>query len=92
MTAAADATSVATWVAIDIAKRHHAVLIESPDGKHRCDRASVAYRDAVSSTSVPRRHANYGFYRNPSVATLGRREGRSQCQHERQIAQASKLR
>ena len=35
MTAPADATPVATWVAIDIAKRNHAVLIETPDGKQR---------------------------------------------------------
>ena len=33
MTAPADATPVATWVAIDIAKRNHAVLIETPDGR-----------------------------------------------------------
>ena len=35
MTACSDATPTATWVAIDIAKRHHAVLIESPDGKQQ---------------------------------------------------------
>ncbi len=35
MTARSDATPAATWVAIDIAKRYHAVLIEAPDGKHQ---------------------------------------------------------
>ena len=35
MTARFDATPAATWVAIDIAKRYHAVLIEAPDGKRQ---------------------------------------------------------
>ena len=35
MTAQPNATPAATWVAIDIAKRHHAVLIETPDGKQQ---------------------------------------------------------
>lgn len=35
MTARSDATPAATWVAIDIAKRYHAVLIEAPDGKRQ---------------------------------------------------------
>jgi transposase len=35
MTARDNVTPAATWVAIDIAKRAHAVLVEMPDGKQR---------------------------------------------------------
>ena len=35
MTTRQDATPIASWVAIDIAKHHHAVLIETPDGRHQ---------------------------------------------------------
>ncbi|HEX7341322.1 MAG TPA: IS110 family transposase [Rhodanobacteraceae bacterium] len=35
MTAPKEITPAATWVAIDIAKRTHAVLVETPDGKQR---------------------------------------------------------
>jgi transposase len=45
MTAPTDATPVATWVAIDIAKRHHAVLIEVPDEKRRRFRMASSSED-----------------------------------------------
>lgn len=45
MTARKDATPAATWVAIDIAKRHHAVLIETPDGKQRRFRMASSMDD-----------------------------------------------
>lgn len=45
MTAPSKATPVATWVAIDIAKRSHAVLIETPDGKQKRFRMSSAQED-----------------------------------------------
>lgn len=45
MTARKDATPASTWVAIDIAKRNHAVLIETPDGKHRRFRMASSMDD-----------------------------------------------
>lgn len=45
MTANSHATPAATWVAIDIAKRHHAVLIETPDGKHQRFRMASTHED-----------------------------------------------
>lgn len=45
MTTRLDATPIATWVAIDIAKHHHAVLIEMPDGKHRRFRIASTLED-----------------------------------------------
>lgn len=45
MTTRNDATPAATWVAIDIAKRTHAVLIETPDGKHRRFRMNSLQED-----------------------------------------------
>lgn len=45
MTAHSDATPAATWVAIDIAKRYHAVLIETPDGKHQRFRMASTMED-----------------------------------------------
>jgi len=45
MTTHADTTSAATWVAIDIAKHHHAVLIETPDGKHQRFRMASTLQD-----------------------------------------------
>ena len=44
MTTRNDATPAATWVAIDIAKRTHAVLLETPDGKHQLLSHPRAYR------------------------------------------------
>ena len=38
-------TPAATWVAIDIAKRYHAVLIEDPDGKHQGFRMASSSED-----------------------------------------------
>ena len=35
MTIRNDAAPVATWVGIDIAKHTHAVLVETPDGRHQ---------------------------------------------------------
>lgn len=35
---AASSTTVATWVAIDVAKVTHQVLIETPDGRRRAMR------------------------------------------------------
>lgn len=40
-----DATPAATWVAIDIAKRYHAVLVETPDGKHQRFRMASTQED-----------------------------------------------
>jgi transposase len=45
MTARKDATPAATWVAIDIAKRNHAVLVETPDGKQRRFRMASSMDD-----------------------------------------------
>lgn len=45
MTAQSNATPAATWVAIDIAKRHHAVLIETPDGKQQRFRMASSMED-----------------------------------------------
>ena len=45
MTAQDDAMPAATWVAIDIAKRAHAVLIETPDGRQRRFRMASASDD-----------------------------------------------
>ena len=45
MTAHSDGTPAATWVAIDIAKRHHAVLVETPDGKHQRFRMASTQED-----------------------------------------------
>lgn len=45
MTARSDATPAATWVAIDIAKRYHAVLIETPDGKQQRFRMASNHED-----------------------------------------------
>ena len=38
-------TPATTWVAIDIAKRYHAVLIEGPDGKHQRFRMASSSED-----------------------------------------------
>lgn len=45
MTTQAEITPVSTWVAIDIAKRSHAVLIETPDGKQKRFRMSSTQED-----------------------------------------------
>lgn len=45
ITARSDVTPAATWVAIDIAKRHHSVLIETPDGKHQRFRMASTQED-----------------------------------------------
>lgn len=45
MTARSDVTPAATWVAVDIAKRHHAVLIETPDGKQQRFRMASTHED-----------------------------------------------
>lgn len=45
MAAPKQVTSAATWAAIDIAKRTHAVLIETPDGKQRHFRMSSTRED-----------------------------------------------
>jgi transposase len=45
MTTRLDVTPIATWVAIDIAKHHHAVLIETPDGRHRRFRLASTLED-----------------------------------------------
>lgn len=45
MTARSDATPAATWVAIDIAKRYHAVLIETPDAKQQRFRMASSHED-----------------------------------------------
>ncbi len=44
-TARKKATPAATWVAIDIAKRSHAVLIEAPDGRQRSFRMNSTQAD-----------------------------------------------
>ncbi|MHB1514611.1 MAG: IS110 family transposase [Acidiferrobacteraceae bacterium] len=45
MTARNEATPPATWVAIDVAKRSHAVLIETPDGRPRRFKMSSTQED-----------------------------------------------
>lgn len=45
MTTRPDTTSAATWVAIDIAKHNHAVLIETPDGKQQRFRMASTLED-----------------------------------------------
>jgi transposase len=45
MTARSKVTPAATWVAIDIAKRTHAVLIETPDGKQRRFKMTSTHED-----------------------------------------------
>jgi len=45
MTARVEVTPAATWVAIDIAKRSHAVLIETPDGKQKRFRMGSSQED-----------------------------------------------
>lgn len=45
MTAISNATPAATWVAIDIAKRHHAVVVETPEGKQRRFRMASTRED-----------------------------------------------
>lgn len=45
MTAQQKITPAATWVAIDIAKRSHAVVIETPDGKQKRFRMSSTQED-----------------------------------------------
>lgn len=45
MTVRSHATPAATWVAIDIAKRHHAILIETPDGKQQRFRMASSQED-----------------------------------------------
>lgn len=45
MTARIEVTPAATWVAIDIAKRTHAVLVETPDGKRKRFRMNSSQED-----------------------------------------------
>jgi len=52
MTARIDVTPVATWAAIDIAKRHHAVLIETPDEKRRRFRTASSFEDHVAFVAL----------------------------------------
>lgn len=47
MTAREEVTPAATWVAIDIAKRTHAVLIETPAGKQKRFRMNSTHGDYV---------------------------------------------
>jgi transposase len=54
MTTRVHAMPVSTWVAIDIAKRHHAVLIETPDEKRRRFRMSSSYEDHQALVSLLR--------------------------------------
>jgi len=49
MTTQSHATPAATWVAIDIAKRYHAVLVEGPDGKHQRFRMANQCRSQAQS-------------------------------------------
>ena len=45
MTTRSETTSTTIWVAIDIAKHHHAVLIETSDGKHQRFRMASTSKD-----------------------------------------------
>lgn len=45
MATSSDVTPSRTWVAIDIAKHHHAVLIETPDGKQQRFRMASSLAD-----------------------------------------------
>lgn len=45
MTAREEVTPAATWVAIDIAKYVHAVLIETPNGKRQRFRLNSTHED-----------------------------------------------